>query len=53
MEKMRIMERPKNAREIVLKASRDYYAHRAYYEDLLVQRQRQSVETAKRELNFL
>jgi SAM-dependent methyltransferase len=47
------MGRLKNARETVLKASRDYYAHRAYYEDLLVQRQRQSVETTKRELNFL
>jgi SAM-dependent methyltransferase len=47
------MGKPGNARESVLKASRDYYAHRAYYEDLLVQRQRQSVETTKRELNFL
>ena len=47
------MGRVKNARETVLKASRDYYAHRAYYEDLIVQRQRQSVETTKRELNFL
>jgi SAM-dependent methyltransferase len=47
------MVRLKNTREAVLKASRDYYAHRAYYEDLLVQRQRQSVETTKREINFL
>ena len=47
------MGKTRNARETVLKASRDYYAHRAYYEDLLVQRQRQSVETTKRELNFL
>jgi len=47
------MGRLKNARETVLKASRDYYAHRAYYEDLLVQRQRRFAETTKRELNFL
>ena len=47
------MRKLRSARESVLKASRDYYAHRAYYEDLLVQRQRQSVETTKRELNFL
>jgi hypothetical protein len=47
------MGRRRDARETVLKASRDYYAHRAYYEDLLVQRQRQSVEATKRELNFL
>jgi SAM-dependent methyltransferase len=47
------MGRSRNARETVLKASRDYYAHRAYYEDLIVQRQRQSVETTKRELNFV
>jgi SAM-dependent methyltransferase len=47
------MGKPGNARESVLKASRDYYAHRAYYEDLLARRQRRSVETTKRELNFL
>jgi SAM-dependent methyltransferase len=47
------MGKCRNARETALKASRDYYAHRAYYEDLLVQRQRQSIETTKRELNFL
>jgi len=47
------MGKPGNARESVLKASRAYYAHRAYYEDLLAQRQRRSVETVKRELNFL
>jgi len=47
------MGRLKNARETVLKASRAYYAHRAYYENLLVQRQRRFAETTKRELNFL
>ncbi len=47
------MVRLKDTRKTALKASRDYYAHRAYYEDLLVQRRRQSVETTKRELNFL
>jgi SAM-dependent methyltransferase len=47
------MGRLKNARETVLKASRAYYAHRAHYEDLLAQRQRRSIETTKRELNFL
>jgi len=47
------MGRPKNARETVLKASRAYYAHRAYYEDLLMQRQRRFAETTKRELDFL
>jgi len=47
------MKRLKNTRETVLKASRTYYAHRAYYEDLLVQRQRRFVEANKRELSFL
>jgi SAM-dependent methyltransferase len=47
------MKRLKNSRETVLKASRAYYAHRAYYEDLLVQRQRRFAEANKRELNFL
>jgi SAM-dependent methyltransferase len=47
------MKRLKNPREAVLKASRAYYAHRAYYEDLLVQRQRRFAELNKRELNFL
>jgi SAM-dependent methyltransferase len=42
-----------NARETVLKASRTYYSHRAYYEDLLFQRHRRFVETTKRELDFL
>ena len=43
----------KSPREKVLKASRAYYAHRAYYEDLLIQRQHRCAETTKRELNFL
>ena len=42
-----------STRETVLKASRAYYAHRACYEDLLVQRQRRFTEANKRELNFL
>jgi SAM-dependent methyltransferase len=50
---LNFLGRLKNARETALKASRDYYAHRAYYEDLLVQRQRQFVDTTKRELDFL
>ena len=47
------MGKAKNVRETALKASRAYYSHRAYYEDLLFQRQRRLVETTKRELNFL
>jgi 2-polyprenyl-3-methyl-5-hydroxy-6-metoxy-1,4-benzoquinol methylase len=47
------MKRLKNTREAVLKASRAYYAHRAYYEDLLVQRQHRFAEAGKRELNFI
>lgn len=47
------MERSKNTRKTVLNASRSYYGHRAYYEDLLVQRQRRFAEANKRELNFL
>ncbi len=43
----------KKARETVLKASRAYYGHRAFYEDLLVQRQRRFLEANKRELKFL
>jgi len=46
------MDRLENARETVLKASRAYYAHLAYYEDLLAQRDRRVAETA-RELDFL
>jgi len=41
------MDRLENARETVLKASRAYYAHLGYYEDLLV------AETTKFELDFL
>jgi len=50
---MNNMGRRENARETALKASCAYYAHRAYYEDLLVQRQRRWAETTKRELDFL
>jgi SAM-dependent methyltransferase len=46
------MDRLENARETVLKASRAYYAHLAYYEDLLSQRARRVAKT-KRELDFL
>ena len=47
------MDHLENARETVLKASRAYYAHLAYYEDLLAQRERRAAETTKRELDFL
>jgi SAM-dependent methyltransferase len=42
-----IMDRLDNARETALKASRAYYAHLGYYEDLWV------AHTTKRELDFL
>jgi len=46
------MSRKESQRDAVLNASRAYYAHRAYYEDLLAQRA--SVRaTTKRELDFL
>jgi len=45
--RLSIMDRLENARKTVLKASRAYYAHLGYYEDLLV------AETTKRELDFL
>jgi SAM-dependent methyltransferase len=47
------MSRLENARETALKASRAYYAHLAYYEDLLAQRERRSTKITKRELDFL
>ncbi len=43
----------RSTRDSVLKASRSYYAHRAYYEDLVVQRDRRASEVTKRELDFL
>lgn len=46
------MNRQPSPREAVLKASRDYYAHRAYYEDLLCQGDSSRAAT-KRELDFL
>jgi SAM-dependent methyltransferase len=47
------MGRKENTRETVLKASRAYYTHVAYYEDLLAQRQRRTAETTKSQLDFL
>ena len=47
------MDPLENARETVLKASRAYYAHLAYYADLLAERERRAAETTKRELDFL
>lgn len=47
------MGRLKNARQRVLKASRAYYAHRAYYENLLIQRRGGVSKFTKRELSFL
>jgi len=47
------MSRNENTRETVLKASRAYYTHVAYYEDQLAQRQRRATETTKRQLDFL
>ncbi|MGD0496478.1 MAG: class I SAM-dependent methyltransferase [Candidatus Bathyarchaeia archaeon] len=47
------MGQNENTRETVLKASRAYYTHLAYYEDLLAQRQRRAAETTKRQLDFL
>ncbi len=47
------MKQLKDTRETTLKASRAYYAHRAYYEDLLAQRQRRFAKVNKREISFL
>ncbi len=47
------MGRKENTRETVLNASHAYYAHLAYYGDLLAQRERRAAETTKRELDFL
>jgi len=47
------MSQKQNARETVLKASRAYYGHIAYYEDLITQRSRQIAKSRKRELDFL
>jgi SAM-dependent methyltransferase len=47
------MGQKENTRETVLNASRAYYAHLAYYGDLLAQRERRVAETTKRELDFL
>jgi len=48
-----VMKHLKNTRQTVLKASRAYYTNRAYYEDLLAQRQRRIAVLNKRELDFL
>jgi len=42
-----------NTKETVLKASRAYYTHMAYYEDLLAQRSRRAAEATRHELDFL
>ncbi len=47
------MKELKSNRDAVLKASRSYYGHRAYYEDVLVQGERRFTEATKRELKFL
>src|SRR5712692_2661522 len=47
------MPHAKTDREAVLKASRNYYAHRAYYGDLLSQHLRRLKQTTKHELDFL
>jgi SAM-dependent methyltransferase len=47
------MDRSENTRETVLKASRAYYAHLAYYEDLLAQRDRRAAKTTEGELDFI
>jgi SAM-dependent methyltransferase len=47
------MARLESARKTVLKASRAYYAHLAYYRDLFFERDRRSVETTKRQVDFL
>jgi SAM-dependent methyltransferase len=46
------MNQNENARETVLKASRAYYSHLAYYEDLLAQRPSARSKT-RREIEFL
>ncbi len=46
------MDRLESNRKTVLKASRAYYAHLGYYQDLLAQRERSAAETT-RELDFL
>ena len=45
------MDQLENARETVLKASRAYYAHLGFYEDLLAERH--ATKITKRELDFL
>jgi len=47
------MPHAKTDREAVLKASRNYYAHRAYYGDLLSQHLHRLKQTTKHELDFL
>ncbi|MCJ7631307.1 methyltransferase domain-containing protein [Candidatus Bathyarchaeota archaeon] len=42
-----------NTRESVLKASRSYYKHQAFYEDFLAQRRQRMAETTRLELDFL
>jgi SAM-dependent methyltransferase len=47
------MKRLKDARDTVLKASRAYYAHRAYYYNLMAERQRKLSAMSKREIDFV
>jgi len=47
------MDNLRSTRDSVLKASRSYYAHRAYYEDLVVQRDPRASKVTKREIDFL
>jgi SAM-dependent methyltransferase len=47
------MDRKENTRKTVLDASRAYYAHLAYYIDLLAQRNRRFAETTKGQLEFI
>lgn len=47
------MAHAKTDRDSVLKASRSYYAHRAYYGDLLSQHLSRLKQTTKHELDFL
>jgi 2-polyprenyl-3-methyl-5-hydroxy-6-metoxy-1,4-benzoquinol methylase len=47
------MKRLKDTRETVLKASQAYYAHRAYYYNLMAERQKRLSKMTKREVDFV
>jgi len=53
MELDSFMKRSNDSRQAVLKASRSYYAHRAYYYDLLLQQKSTFSKAQKREVDFL